>query len=176
MGFTKVHAAVPMLFDALGYTLNGVPFLASVPLLVKDQTLIGTAHGILKAYNASGETIVQVAGGALQDEALRRGKPEREKYDYMLYFLLAMKGADVLYGMFYHVLDKHYFGSVMRMSEKQRVEKEKELGTEAQGALCKPYLFWTVLGCIVSVLLVAVSYTIFIIYWITDPDSKPGQG
>lgn len=176
MGFTKIHAAVPMLFDAFGYTLNSVPFLATVPLLIRNQTLIGTAHGVLKAYNACGETIMQVAGGALQDVALSKGKPKSHKYDYMLYYLLAMKSVDCVIGLIYHVLDKRYFGSVMCMSEKQRVEKENELGCESQGVLCKPYFFWTTLGCVMFVLLVAVAYTIFIVYWITDPNSKPGQG
>lgn len=174
MGFSQVHAVVPMLFDAFAYTLNSVPFLATVPLLVRHQTLMGTAHGILKAFNASGETIMQVAGGSLQDRAVRHGKPAREKYDYMLYLLLAFKGLQALYGALYHVLDRRYFGSVMRMPEKQRVKREADLGEQSYGSLCRPHAFWTALGCITSVLIVAAAYTVFIIFWITDPRDKPG--
>ena len=174
MGFSQVHPVVPMLFDAFGYTLNSVPFLATVPLLVRRQTLMGSAHGILKAFNASGETIMQVAGGSLQDRAVRHGKPMREKYDYMLYLVLTFKGLEALYGGLYHALDRRYFGGVMRMTEKQRVKKEAELGEQSYGSLCRPHAFWTVLGCVTSVLIVAAAYGVFIHFWITNPDEKPG--
>ena len=75
MGFSQVHPVVPMLFDAFGYTLNSVPFLSTLPLLVRRQTLMGTAHGILKAYNASADPIQQLAGGSRQARAGRPAAP-----------------------------------------------------------------------------------------------------
>mgnify|MGYP002714604140 FL=1 len=178
LGFSHVHPAVPLLFDAFGYTINNVPFVATIPLLVKRPSLIGTAHGFWKSYNASGETIMQIVGGALQDRAVSNGLPQSQKYNYMLYLLLAMKGVDFFYGMIYHYLDTRYFGSVMLMSEKQRAKQEAELdvsGDTPPGTLCSPRIVWTVAGCIVSVLMIAAAYTIFIVFWITDPERKPGS-
>lgn len=172
MGFTSVHPAVALLFDAFAFTMNSVPLISTIPLLVKQQVLIGTAHGLWKCFNNAGSTIMQVAAGALQDRAIEDGKPTSKKYDYVLYFLLAMKAVDAMYGLFYHLLDKRYFGRVMVMTERQRIKADPEY----RGHLLERHALWTALGCIVFVLMMVASYTLFIIYWMTDTRAKPGQG
>ena len=89
-----------------------------------------------------------------------------------------MKGIDFFYGMIYHYLDTRYFGSVMLMSEKQRAKQEAKLnvsGDAPPDTLCSSRIVWTVAGCIVSVLMIAAAYTIFIVFWLTDPEHKPGS-
>ena len=176
MGFTTVHPVAPLLFDAFAYTINAVPFIATIPLLVYNQAAIGTAHGIWKAFNSAGSTIMQSAGGALQDRAIVDGAGPEDMYNYMLYLLIALKSVDIVYGFVYHYLDTHYFGSRMLLTEKQRIEKEKEETEEdRQQGLRAPKRFWTWFGCFVLTLMIATSYALFVLYWITNSQAKPGQ-
>lgn len=180
LAFSTVHPACPLLFDALAYAMNKVPFLATIVLLVRDQASIGTAFGVFNAYYSAGSTIAQVSGGALQDLALSQGLPKSKKYNYMMYFVLSIKSLDVVLGMLYHYLDSKYFGRVMLLSEKQRVTQEIELketgfsSTKKKSSLSVARKEWTLIGCTVGVVIIVVSYTVFLVYWIRDNNIVSG--
>lgn len=73
-----------------------MPFIACIPLLVPRQASIGTAFGIWKAVNSAGSTILDVAGGAIQDLT----PTGVNQYNNVFYLMIAMKAIDVIYGMF----------------------------------------------------------------------------
>ena len=98
-----------------------IPFIASIPLLVPSQAIIGTTYGVWKAFNSAGSTIMNVATGAIQDLWRDRGS---RQYDNVFFLLIALNGIDVIFGSLYGMLDKRYFRCVMAMTEKQRVRAE----------------------------------------------------
>lgn len=67
MGFTQVDPFVPVIITSVGLSLNLMPFLATIPVLVPDEKLIGTAFGIWKCYENTGHVIISVTAGAIQD-------------------------------------------------------------------------------------------------------------
>lgn len=58
MGFTGAHPLSAMIIETLADTFTPMPLQICIPLLVKDQTKLGTAFGIWRAFNASASTIV----------------------------------------------------------------------------------------------------------------------
>ena len=162
LGFTKVHELAPIIIGSLAYTTNAIPFGASIPLLVRSQDQIGTAYGLWQAFDASGETIMNIAAGAIQDYSADNGA---HLYDNMFYLLMALKAVEFFVGFTYHILDRRYFGSVMTMTEKQRVKaEENETEEECTQGLRVPRQFWTILGCTVITAMIITSYVIFIYY------------
>ena len=161
LGFSRVHELAPIIIGSLAYSTNAIPFGATIPLLVRSQDLIGTAYGIWQAFDASGETIMNIASGAIQDSSDKGS----HMYDNMYYLLIALKAVEFFIGFTYHILDRRYFGSVMFMTEKQRVEAEaRESEEERSQGLRVHRPFWTVLGCSVITAMVITSYVIFIYY------------
>ncbi|KAJ6491490.1 hypothetical protein DFH09DRAFT_1453397 [Mycena vulgaris] len=104
MGFTQVHPMVPAILGSFALSFNAIPFIAAIP-----ATVLLTAHPT--RHLVSGKVVLNTA------------------YDNVLYFLIAIKAIDAVYGPLYQLLDVRYFGSVLRMSE---AEKLRDL--------------WTVLG------------------------------
>lgn len=58
LGFTTVHPLVPLVFSSLAGVINAMPLQLCIPLLVADQSKLGTAFGLWRAFNNSGSTIV----------------------------------------------------------------------------------------------------------------------
>lgn len=173
LAFTRVHELAPILLGSLAYTTNSIPFIASLPLLVPSQNLIGTAYGIWRTFNAAGETIMDVITGAIQDFSRHRGP---RLYDNVFYLLIAIKAADFFIGFTYHLLDKRFFGSAMTMSEKQRVKVEAvETDADRTQGLRVPRHFWTILGCAVVTAMIITAYVLYIYYSVVNTSAKPGS-
>lgn len=58
LGFTDVHPVVALVFSSLAGVINAMPLQICIPLLVADQSKLGTAFGLWRAFNNSGSTIV----------------------------------------------------------------------------------------------------------------------
>ena len=50
IGFTTVHPLAPILLSSFALTSNALTYLASIPVLVGDDRLLGTAFGVWKAF------------------------------------------------------------------------------------------------------------------------------
>lgn len=50
IGLTKVHPLVPIIISSFALSTNAVTFLASIPVLVGNDRLIGTAFGVWKSF------------------------------------------------------------------------------------------------------------------------------
>lgn len=61
LGFTTVHPLVPLVFSSLAGVINAMPLQLCIPLLVADQSKLGTAFGLWRAFNNSGSTIVSTS-------------------------------------------------------------------------------------------------------------------
>ncbi|KAJ9092414.1 hypothetical protein QFC20_007369 [Naganishia adeliensis] len=154
LAYTSVHPLVPVILGSVALSSNAIPFIASIPLLVPSQACIGTAFGLWKAFDSAGSTIVDIAVGAIQD----RAPPGKSQYDNMFYFMIALKAVDVLYGFGYHIIDKRYFGSVLRLSEADRVKKEAHgTNVDRRQGLRPARRSWTILGLVVAVSLITTS-------------------
>ncbi|KAJ4208843.1 hypothetical protein NW759_013605 [Fusarium solani] len=144
IGFTKVNALGAMIIASVASTMNALPFLASIPLMVPSQLELGLVFGIWKAFNNSGSVIVDMIAGRLQD--LTPG----QTYERVVGFFVAVKGLEFCLGLFYGVLDRRYLAGILTMSEKKRlvVEKAGELGAPVGRKPAKPFTFvGTVLLC-----------------------------
>ncbi|KAJ6565492.1 major facilitator superfamily domain-containing protein [Mycena vulgaris] len=164
MGFTQVHPMVPTILGSVALSFNVIPFIAAIPLLAPSQTYLGTAFGIWKAFNSAGTLIMDVSAGAIQDKT----PTGTHTYDNVLYFLIAIKSLDVIYGMLYHLLDVRYFGSVLRMSEAEKLRdvqlQETEGSTRPVYPLKRPVKLWTVLGFIVMFSLTVTAWVLYLVY------------
>lgn len=61
LGFTSVHPLAALVFSSLAGCINSMPLQICIPLLVNDQSKLGTAFGLWRAFNNSGSTIVSLS-------------------------------------------------------------------------------------------------------------------
>lgn len=100
IGFTKTNALGAMVIASVASTMNALPFLASIPLMVPCQIELGLALGIWKAFNNSGSVIVDMIAGTVQD--ITPGNT----YEGVIAFFVAVKGLEFCLGLFYGLLDR----------------------------------------------------------------------
>lgn len=50
MGFTQVHPLAPILISSFALVTNALAFIGSIPVLVGNDALLGTAFGVWKAF------------------------------------------------------------------------------------------------------------------------------
>ncbi|KAL2670216.1 hypothetical protein Neosp_014683 [[Neocosmospora] mangrovei] len=157
IGFTKVNALGAMIIASVASTMNALPFLASIPLMVPSQLELGLVFGIWKAFNNSGSVIVDMIAGRLQD--LTPG----QTYERVVGFFVAVKGLEFCLGLFYGVLDRRYLAGILTMSEKKRlvVEKAGELGAPVGR---KPAKSFTFVGIGLLCSMIIISWVLFIRY------------
>ncbi|RSL94354.1 hypothetical protein CDV31_014342 [Fusarium ambrosium] len=157
IGFTKVNALGAMIIASVASTMNALPFLASIPLIVPSQLELGLVFGIWKAFNNSGSVIVDMIAGRLQD--LTPG----QTYERVVGFFVAVKGLEFCLGLFYGVLDRRYLAGILTMSEKRRlvVEKAGELGAPVGR---KPAKYFTFVGIGLLCSMIVISWVLFIRY------------
>lgn len=126
LGFTKVYALVPILIASCALGCNVIPYIGSIPLLVNDPTLMGTAYGLWSTFIACNNVILEVACGAIQDATPGGG------YERVMYVLITIKGWQAVEGLVLDVLDGKLLGHVLRRSEKQRVALRDEMGKRGE--------------------------------------------
>ncbi len=102
IGLSHVNALGVMIIASVGSTMNALPFLVSIPLIVPSQVELGLVFGIWKAFNNSGSVIVDMVAGRLQDMT------PNQTYERVIAFFVAWKGLEFCLGLFYGVLDKRY--------------------------------------------------------------------
>jgi MFS-type transporter involved in bile tolerance (Atg22 family) len=102
IGLSHVNALGAMVIASLASAMNALPFLASIPLMVPNQTELGLVFGIWKAFNNSGSVVVDMIAGRLQD--ITPGGT----YERVIAFFVACKGLEFCLGLFYGILDRKY--------------------------------------------------------------------
>lgn len=50
IGLTTVHPLAPILISSFALSTNAITFIASIPVIVGDDRLLGTAYGVWKAF------------------------------------------------------------------------------------------------------------------------------
>lgn len=65
IGLTTVHPLCPILISSFALSTNAITFIASIPILVGDDSLLGTALGIWKAFANGNSIVLDVAAGAI---------------------------------------------------------------------------------------------------------------
>ncbi|OCF73363.1 hypothetical protein I204_06595 [Kwoniella mangroviensis CBS 8886] len=120
IGFTTVHPLCPILISSFALTTNAITFIASIPVLVGDDRLLGTAFGVWKAFQNGNSAVLDVAAGAIQD------RTSNGSYDRVLYLIIAIKAIEVCLGPVYDYLDGKWLGHSLRLPEKKRLLLRKE--------------------------------------------------
>lgn len=121
IGLTTVHPLCPILISSFALSTNAITFIASIPILVGDDSLLGTALGIWKAF-ANGNSIVLDVAVPLKQDRSSNGS-----YNNVIYFIIAIKGVQVLLGPTYYYLDRRWLAGSLRMTEENRLAKLKEV-------------------------------------------------
>ncbi|CAO1620802.1 unnamed protein product [Parajaminaea phylloscopi] len=122
LAFTSVNALCPMILASFGQALNTAPYLAMIPLLVRDST-VGFAWGLWKSLAATDQVIMDTSLGQVQDET------PQQTYTIVLSILLATKCLLLLLGLIYITLDTAFAGSVLSRGS---VHRKAVLATMAQ--------------------------------------------
>jgi MFS family permease len=128
LGFTTVHPTVALVFSSFAGTINAMPLQICIPLLLRDQSKLGTAFGVWRAFNNAGSTIMDISFGVLQDGT------ENKSYDRVLELAMGLKAWAFVLGIIYILVDWKLLGSGMTLTRRKRLEAEeriKESGTEA---------------------------------------------
>ena len=50
IGLTTVHPLAPILLSSFALSTNAITFIASIPILVGNDALLGTAFGVWKSF------------------------------------------------------------------------------------------------------------------------------
>ncbi|KAJ6565552.1 hypothetical protein DFH09DRAFT_1473669 [Mycena vulgaris] len=178
MSFTQVHSMVPAILGSIALSFNAIPFIAAIPLLAPSRENLGTAFGIWKAFNSADTVIMDVSAGAIQD----RTPAATHTYVYhfesdsifakplqlrqRLYFLIAIKAIDGVYGLLYHVPDVRCFGSVLRMSEAEKLRDVQRQESDARAyVLQKPVKLWTMFGFGVMFSIAVIARVLYLVYY-----------
>ncbi|ESK92084.1 mfs transporter [Moniliophthora roreri MCA 2997] len=160
INFTEVHPLVPIMLASVALSANALPFLAAIPLLVRDKALIGTAFGIWKSFINSAGVIMDVSSGAIQDLT----PTGRHTYNNVFYMYIALKSVDVIYGLLYDRLDRWQLGGVLRMNEAQRIAKEREDNEDLKKPLQRPLKPFTYLGLLIMACMIICAWAIYLIF------------
>ncbi|KAF9876776.1 major facilitator superfamily transporter [Colletotrichum karsti] len=157
IGFTQTNALGAMVIASVASTMNALPFLASIPLIVPNQLELGLVFGIWKVFNNSGSVIVDMIAGRLQD--ITPGGT----YERVIAFFVAVKGLEFCLGLFYGVLDRRYLAGILSISNKKRMEIEQEgkLGDLVGRRPARPY---TAVGIALVCSLIIIAWVLFIKY------------
>ena len=91
-----------MILASFASSMNALPFIASIPLMVPNQLELGLALGIWKAFNNSGSVIVDMIAGRLQDITLGN------TYERVVAFFVVVKAIEFCLGLFHGFLDRRY--------------------------------------------------------------------
>ncbi|KAK4054172.1 hypothetical protein OIV83_001198 [Microbotryomycetes sp. JL201] len=160
IGFSSVHPLVPVVFASFCNLVQAFPIQATIPLLVRDQTKLGTAFGVYRAMNNAGSAIMDVVIGRLQDQT------EGFKYDKVLYLVISLKAFAFFLGLGYIFVDFKYLGRGMTMSEKARVDREAEIENAQEDPLTRRTVSsaWTWYGTGMLAAMVITGWVIFIYY------------
>lgn len=126
IGLTTVNAIAPILIASFALALNVLPFIGSIPLIINDPTLMGTAYGMWSSFVACNNIILEVACGAIQDAT------PGQSYERVIYFLIAIKAWQVFEGPILDYLDGKLLGHVLRKNEKQRIKLRDEMALEGK--------------------------------------------
>ncbi|KAK4054331.1 hypothetical protein OIO90_003564 [Microbotryomycetes sp. JL221] len=160
IGFTSVHPLVPVVFVSFCNLIQAFPIQATIPLLVRDQTKLGTAFGVYRAFNNAGSAIMDVVIGRLQDST------EDMAYTKVLYLVISLKALAFVLGLGYLFADFKYLGRGMTMSERARVEQESQIENPEDDPLTRRTVskVWTWYGTGILFAMVVTGWVIFIYY------------
>ncbi|KAL7424462.1 hypothetical protein Q5752_000146 [Cryptotrichosporon argae] len=159
IGLTTVHPLGPIILSSFALSTNAITFTASIPVLVGNDALLGTAFGIWKAYANCNTIILTVVAGAVQDATPGGG------YDRVIYMIIAIKALELAYGPLYDYLDGRWLGHSLRMPEGRRVafrSEVKKSARELEGwRASRPAMY--ACGALLTALIVT-GWTVYIVY------------
>jgi hypothetical protein len=65
IGLTTVHPTGPIVLSSFALSMNVIPFVGSIPILVNDPTKMGTAYGVWSSFVACNNILLEVTAGAI---------------------------------------------------------------------------------------------------------------
>ncbi|ORY34568.1 major facilitator superfamily domain-containing protein [Naematelia encephala] len=162
MGFTTINALCPIIISSFGFTSDVITLVASIPVLVGDDALLGTAFGVWKAFLNTNSIVLDVVAGAVQD-----GTPD-QSYSRVLYILIGIAALQVLWGPIYDYLDGKWLGHSLRFPEQKRVQLRFQVRSgeleqlSYPGWTVRPKVTWGTLAFLAGYIVVA--WVLYIVY------------
>lgn len=153
-----------VLLGSFALAFNILPWITMIPLIVADQSNLGTAFGIYKALNNCGTVIMDVGAGAIQDHT----PTGVHQYDYAFALLIAVKSADIVYGVLYNQFDHRLLGGLLISSDKRlreiaatgAVAEQRATGWLAPKPLVTAISLATVLAAIIIAWVLYLYYSV----------------
>lgn len=65
IGLTTVNPIGPIVLSSFALSFNILPWIGSIPLVVTDQNLVGTAYGVFSSFIACNNIIMEIATGSI---------------------------------------------------------------------------------------------------------------
>ena len=65
IGLTTVHPTGPIVLSSFALSMNVIPFVGSIPILVNDPTKMGTAYGVWSSFVACNNILLEVTAGSI---------------------------------------------------------------------------------------------------------------
>ncbi|KAL1303061.1 hypothetical protein AAFC00_006507 [Neodothiora populina] len=160
LGYTSVHPLAALVFSSLAGVINAMPLQICIPLLVLDQTKLGTAFGIWRSFNNSGSTIMDISFGVLQDSTPDQG------YYRVLLLAIGLKAWAFVLGVTYILVDYTVLGKGMTMTRKAREKREAEIEDPTQDPLTRRVVSpkVTYAGLCLLAAMAITAWTLFIKY------------
>ena len=182
-------ASYSIIIGSLALALNVVPFIAAIPLLVPEQENMGVAYGIWNAFANCGESIVNVASGALQVHSTSSSPSPSipsdvlfsllnlsalfqdltpsgtRQYSGVFYLLIALKSLEFALGGGYLWFDARYLNGYLRASQEELVGLwERETGEEKTRGIRGASKLWTRIGLGFGAASLVTAWVIYIYY------------
>jgi hypothetical protein len=70
IGLTTVHPTGPIVLSSFALSMNVIPFVGSIPILINDPTKMGTAYGVWSSFVACNNILLEVTAGAIVSSSL----------------------------------------------------------------------------------------------------------
>lgn len=129
--------------------------MATIPILLPDGSLTGSAFGTWQSFQNSGTVITDVLSSVIQDNT------PGHQYDRVFIFIMVLKGYDAFLGPFYDWLDGRWLGHQLRMPERKRRNKlvqEQLAGREYEGH--RRSRIWVIIGCAVLSAMILTAWVV----------------
>lgn len=133
-----------------------------MPLIIADQANLGTAFGVYKALNNCGTVIMDVSAGAIQD----RTPTGTHQYDRVFAFIIAIKSADMIYGVLYNQFDRHFLGGVLISSDKnlRKMAAENAVAEQRTTGWLAPKPIITAISLCIVLVAIIVAWVLYLYY------------
>ncbi|KAJ1918158.1 hypothetical protein H4219_002799 [Mycoemilia scoparia] len=126
VGFTHITPVVGMVIYSISLSIGPVALITSIPLIIPLSSL-GTALGLYKSASNTGDTIVDILVGRLQDIGPKTLKESSNSYFYVMIFYIFWGCFSMGVGALLLVVDRNSWMGLLTSQSPERKQIQREL-------------------------------------------------